>query len=193
MKIAEAQPIYYANRKKLVDQMRTLYAQKKDAEQKYRLTGDTKFSEEAATLELSLQETNEAFEKNQIVVDSLMEQWCAVSNMESAKQAGEAMEKSAADMGKVIMVFRRLANGDIVPQTDEKKLMEYDFKMYQVAKNMQMMAQQAEKERKKHKSLWEDEEETTPEDPTEIADNTEYSGTLPEIEIPDMPDAEPIE
>ena len=190
MKIAEAQPIYYANRKKLVEQTRTLYAQKKDAEQKYRLTGDTKFSEEAATLELSLQETNEAFEKNQKVVDSLMEQWCAVSNMESAKQAGEAMEKSAADMGKVIMVFRRLANGDIVPQTDEKKLMEYDFKMYQVAKNMQMMAQQAEKERKKHKSLWEDEEETTPEDPTEIADNTEYSGTLPEIEIPDMPDTE---
>ena len=193
MKIAEAQPIYCGNRKKLVDQMRTLYAQKKDAEQKYRLTGDTKFSEEAATLELSLQETNEAFEKNQKVVDSLMEQWCAVSNMESAKQAGEAMEKSAADMGKVIMVFRRLANGDIVPQTDEKKLMEYDFKMYQVAKNMQMMAQQAEKERKKHKSLWEDEEEITSEDPTEIADNTEYSGTLPDIEIPDMPDVEPSE
>ena len=190
MKIGEAKPIYYENRKKLVEQMRSLSAQKKDAEQKYRLTGDTKFSEEAATLELSLQETNEAFEKNQKVVDSLMEQWCAVSNMESAKQAGEAMEKSAADMGKVIMVFRRLANGDIVPQTDEKKLMEYEYKMYQVAKNMQMMAQQAEKERKKHKSLWEDEEETTPEDPTEIADNTEYSGTLPEIEIPDMPDAE---
>ncbi len=193
MKIGEAKPIYYENRKKLVEQMRSLSAQKKDAEQKYRLTGDTKFSEEAATLELSLQETNEAFEKNQKVVDSLMEQWCAVSNMESAKQAGEAMEKSAADMGKVIMVFRRLANGDIVPQTDEKKLMEYDFKMYQVAKNMQMMAQQAEKERKKHKSLWEDEEETTSEDPTEIADNTEYSGTLPDIEIPDMPDVEPIE
>ena len=190
MKIKEAQPIYYANRKKLVEQTRTLYAQKKDAEQKYRLTGDTKFSEEAATLELSLQETNEAFEKNQKVIDSLMEQWCAVSNMESAKQAGEAMEKSAADMGKVIMVFRRLANGDIVPQTDEKKLMEYDFKMYQVAKNMQMMAKQAEKEREKHKSLWEDEEETTPEDPTEIADNTEYSGTLPDIEIPDVPDTE---
>ena len=190
MKIGEAKPIYYENRKKLVEQMRSLSAQKKEAEQKYKLTGDTRFSEEAATLELSLNETNEAFEKNQQVVDSLMEQWCAVSNMESAKQAGEAMEKSAADMGKVIMVFRRLANGDIVPQTDEKKLMEYDFKMYQVAKNMQMMAQQAEKDRKKHKSLWEDEEETTPEDPTEIADNTEYSGTLPEIEIPDMASAE---
>ena len=55
---------------------------------------------------------------------------------------------------------------------------------------MQMMAKQAEKEREKHKSLWEDEEETTPEDPTEIADNTEYSGTLPDIEIPDLPDTE---
>ena len=48
---------------------------------------------------------------------------------------------------------------------------------------MQMMAQQAEKERKKHKSLWEDEEEITSEDPTEIADNTEYSGTLPDIDF----------
>ena len=34
--------------------------------------------------------------------------------------------------------------------------MEYDGKMYQVAKNMQMIAQQTEKERKNYKTLWED-------------------------------------
>ena len=81
---------------------------------------------------LSLNATTKAFEDNQKVIDSIMEQWCNVSNMESSKQQGEAMKEYAEDMGKIMMVFRRLANGDIVPRTDEKKLMEYDDKMYQI-------------------------------------------------------------
>ena len=186
MKIGEAKPIYYANRKELVDQMRSLSKQKEEADKKYKLTGESAFSEQAATLEISLDATKQAFEENQKVIDSLMEQWANISNMESSKQQGEAMKEIAADMGKIMTVFRRLAHGDTVPQTDEKKLMEYDDKMYQMAKNMQMLAQQMEKERKKHKSLWEDEEKEAPDDPTEIADNTEYAGELPEIEIPDV-------
>ncbi len=187
MKIGETKPIYYANRKELVDQMRSLSKQKEEADKKYKLTGESAFSEQAATLELSLDATKQAFEDNQKVIDSLMEQWANISNMESSKQQGEAMKEIAADMGKIMTVFRRLANGDTVPQTDEKKLMEYDDKMYQMAKNMQMLAQQMEKERKKHKSLWEDEDKEAPEDPTEIADNTEYAGELPDIEIPEVP------
>lgn len=186
MKIGEAKPIYYANRKELVDQMRSLSKQKEEADKKYKLTGESAFSEQAATLELSLNATKQAFEDNQKVIDSLMEQWANISNMESSKQQGEAMKEIAADMGKIMTVFRRLANGDTVPQSDEKKLMEYDDKMYQMAKNMQMLAQQMEKERKKHKSLWEDEDKEAPEDPTEIADNTEYAGELPDIEIPEV-------
>ena len=186
MKIGEAKPIYYANRKELVDQMRSLSKQKEEADKKYKLTGESAFSEQAATLEISLDVTKQAFEENQKVIDSLMEQWANISNMESSKQQGEAMKEIAADMGKIMTVFRRLAHGDTVPQTDEKKLMEYDDKMYQMAKNMQMLAQQMEKERKKHKSLWEDEEKEAPDDPTEIADNTEYAGELPDIEIPDV-------
>ncbi len=186
MKIGEAKPIYYANRKELVDQMRSLSKQKEEADRKYKLTGESAFSEQAATLELSLNATKQAFEDNQKVIDSLMEQWANISNMESSKQQGEAMKEMAADMGKIMTVFRRLANGDTVPQSDEKKLMEYDDKMYQMAKNMQMLAQQMEKERKKHKSLWEDEDKEAPEDPTEIADNTEYAGELPDIEIPEV-------
>ena len=54
MKIKDAKPIYYANRKELVDQMRRLTKQKEEAEKKYSLTGESRFSEEAATLELSL-------------------------------------------------------------------------------------------------------------------------------------------
>lgn len=186
MKIGEAKPIYYANRKELVDQMRSLSKQKEEADRKYKLTGESAFSEQAATLELSLNATKQAFEDNQKVIDSLMEQWANISNMESSKQQGEAMKEMAADMGKIMTVFRRLANGDTVPQSDEKKLMEYDDKMYQMAKNMQMLAQQMEKKRKKHKSLWEDEDKEAPEDPTEIADNTEYAGELPDIEIPEV-------
>ena len=186
MKIADAKTVYYGNRRALVDQLRNLTEQKKAAEEKYAVTGDKAFSDQAASLELSLEATNEAFQKNQKVIDAVMDEWCAISNAESSKQAGEAMAESAAEMGKILTVFRRISHGDIVPYSDEKKLMEYDGKMYQVAKTMQMVAQQAEKERKKYKSLWEDEDNESPEkaDPIETADNAEYSGELPDIEIP---------
>ena len=50
MKISEAQPTYYANRRELVDQIRTLADRKEKAEQRFRITGDSTFSDEAATL-----------------------------------------------------------------------------------------------------------------------------------------------
>ncbi len=191
MKIKDAKPIYYANRKELVEQMRSLSKQKEEADKNYQRTGEDRFSDQAATLELSLNSTKEAFEENQKVIDSIMEQWSNTANLESSKQQGEAMGEAVEDMGKVMMVFRRLAHGDIVPITDERKLMEYDDKMYQVAKNMQLLAQQMEKDREKHKSLWEDEDKEAPEDPMEIADNTEYAGELPNIEIPASPATSP--
>lgn len=188
MKIKEAQPIYYANRAKLVDQMRTLSQQKEEAEKKFKITGESKFSDQAATLQLSLDETKKAFEENQKVSDSLMEQWANVANMESSRQQGEAMEAYYKDLGKIMTVFRRMAAGDTVPPSDEKKLLEYNDKMYKAAKNMQTMAQQLEKERKKHKSLWKDDEEKVENpDPGEVADESEYAGDLPDIKIPDMP------
>ena len=53
--------------------------------------------------------------------------------------------------------------------------------MLGMAKNMQL-----DKKHKKHKSLWEEEEKEAPEDPMEVADNTEYGGELPDIEIPEV-------
>lgn len=188
MKIAEAQPTYYAKRKQLVEQIRTLYTQKKTAESRYKVTGDISFAEQAASLELSLDATNKAFEENQKVIDSLMEQWVAVNNMEVAKQQGEAMADSAAEIGKIMIVFRRIASGDNVPMYDERKLMEYDEKMYSTAKSMQSLARQLEKrERKNYDSLWDDEEKPEYPDSMEIADNTEFAGELPDIEIPQVP------
>lgn len=187
MKIAEAQQTFYANRKQLVEQIRSLYSQKEKAEAKYRVTGDISFAEQAATLELSLDATNKAFEENQKVIDSLMEQWVAVNNMEVAKQQGEAMADSAAEIGKIMIVFRRIASGDNVPMYDERKLMEYDEKMYSTAKSMQSLARQLEKrEHKNYDSLWDDEEKPQNPDPMEIADNTEFAGKLPDIEIPEV-------
>ena len=193
MKICEVRPTYYQNREKLVDQIRTLSKQKEKAEASYRITGDSKFSEEAATLELSIKDTEKAFEENQAVLDSIAEQHTAIMNMETSKQQGDAMKEEMENMGKIMMVFRRLCNGDIVPLTDEKKLMEYDDKMYSMAKNMQAMAQQLEKEREKHKSLWEDEEKKENPDIMEVADNSEYAGPLPDIQIPDVAPPEATE
>jgi len=43
------------------------------------------------------------------------------------------MEEEAVNLGKIMTVFRRLSRGDIVPQSDERRLMEYDSKMYTTA------------------------------------------------------------
>ena len=186
MKICEARPTYYQNRRTLVDQLRTLSKQKEKAEASYRVTGDSKFSEQAATLELSIKDTEKAFEENQAVLDSIAEQHAAVWNMEVSKQQGDAMKEEMENMGKIMTVFRRLAHGDTVPLSDEKKLAEYDEKMYTMAKNMQAMARQLEKEHEDHDSLWEDEEKKEYPDPGEAADNSEYAGPLPDIEIPEV-------
>ena len=186
MKIGEAKPAYYSNRRMLVDQIRDLASKKEKAESAFKATGDTAFSDQAATLELSLEATQKAFDENQKVLDSLIEQEVAIANMEGSKQQGDAMEEEMKNLGKIMIVFRRLAKGDIVPLSDEKKLMEYDDKMYQMAKNMQAMAQQMEKEHEKHKSLWEDEEKKEYPDPQEVADNSEFGGELPDIEIPEV-------
>ena len=185
MKISEARRVYYANRMQLDSQMRDISKRKTEAEDRYKLTGDSSFGEEAASLELSYQSLKKTFDENQKVLDSLMEQWISVFDVKSSQNAGEAMAEEAKNIGRIMTVFRRMAHGDIVPPYDEKKLMEYDDKMYQAAKNMQIMAQQMEKERKKYKSLWEDEEKPDPQDPLKAADNAEYIGVLPDIGIPE--------
>ena len=73
------------------------------------------------------------------------------------KTQDEASEKYAKDQAKIMSVFRAMAKGDIVPASDEKKLMEYNPDLYQSAKMAQSMALQAE--RRKHKSQWDDNEE----------------------------------
>ena len=79
------------------------------------------------------------------------------AQMAAQRTQDAASKKYAKDQAKVMSVFRAMAKGDIVPVSDEKKLMEYSSELYQSAKMAQSLALQAE--RRKHKSQWDDKEE----------------------------------
>ncbi len=76
--------------------------------------------------------------------------------MEVAKENAEAMEEGFAELGKILIIARRIMNGDKVPGKDEKKLMEFDGDLYQACKSAAMLKEV--RERKEYESLWEDEE-----------------------------------
>ena len=190
MKIPEAQKIYRANRQELIDQRKLLIKRRDELERKKRVTpnGSELFSEEAATLELSINEVNKKFDDNQEILDKLGEQYAAVWNSEVAKQQADAMEKAGIDMSKIMEVARRIADGAKVPAKDEEKLMEFSMELYMAAKNMAAMNADKDEE---YDSLWEDEEEDGQEyDPKGKADSAEVSMDLPERSVPDFSSAE---
>lgn len=73
--------------------------------------------------------------------------------MENAKKSGDEVE----DLGKLMEIARRIANGDKVPASDEKKLMEFNADLYQAAKAAALVND--DKEHKKYKALFEEEGE----------------------------------
>jgi len=181
MKIAEARQLYSTQIKAYHEQHTALFKQKKELEEKMKNeeNGNIIYANEAATLELSIKAVEEQKSQYQEYMDKLTQQWNAVSNMEVAKQQGEAMEEYAVDLAKIMEVARRIMKGGIVPPTDEQKLMEYSMELYQAAKNIGALVK---KEKEEYESLWEDDEEkTVAEDPTEIADNAEAFASGPEI------------
>ena len=179
MKISEAQSIYRAYRQELVNQTRTLIKQRDEAQKKFETTGSAQFSEQAATLQLSIEATKEKFEENQKVLDDLAEQHAAIWNAEVSKQQADAMQDMGIELSKIMTVARRMSNGDEVPYTDEKKLLEYSSELYQAAKSAQMIHQMEEHE--KYDSLWGEEEEPEEYDPQGKADNAEVQIALPDI------------
>lgn len=80
------------------------------------------------------------------------------AELAAQKTQEEAMKKVMQDQAKALAVFRSMADGDVVPSSDERKLMEYDDKLYQAAKMAQAMAQRM-KEVEKKKSEWDEKEE----------------------------------
>lgn len=182
MKISEARQIYSAQIKAYREQKVVLSKQKQELEGKINAIpdGKTVYANEAAILELTMKAVDEKQTEYQDYMEKLLGQWNAKVNMVSSEQQDEAMKKYTEDLGKIMEVARRLMKGAVVPETDEKKLMEYSMELYQAAKNIGAMANQREKD--KYDSLWdEDEEETEYEDPVEAADNTEACASGPKV------------
>ena len=181
MKIGEAQQIYR-------EQVKAYQAQKSEVAKRLEQVrsrmerypdGQEKYGSEAATLELTLNKLDEKQQEYQDYLSELAEQYCAYWNAAAAEQQKDAAQKYASDLGKVMEVARRIMKGAIVPASDEKKLMEFSFEMYQTAKNIGSMVQREKRE--KYKSLWKDEEEKQYDDPQEVAENAEAPSAGPEI------------
>lgn len=181
MKIGEAQQIYRAQVKEYQAQKSAVSSELKDIRNKMKnLPGNQEeFESRAATLELTLNALDEKQTEYQDYLSQLTDKYCAYWNAAVADQQADAAAEYAEDMGKMMEVARRIMKGGIVPASDEKKLMEFSFEMYQTAKNIGAMAQREKKE--KYDSLWGDEEEKEYDDPREVAENAQAPVGAPEI------------
>ena len=187
MKLSDALTKYRGYRKELVEQKRTAYLNLKNAEEKARITGDSEWAKQAASLQLSYEKTDKLFEDNQKILDGLMDQYTAAWNMEVARAEADPETGVAATLGKIMTTVARMCAGDKVPASDEKKVMEYDSDMYAKAKQAQMIMASMKERQKEYDSLWDD-EEGGEYDREKAADNTEAAGDLPDINI-----SEPLE
>ena len=141
--------------------------------------GKTIYEDEAVRLELSYEAVHDKYKEYKEYMDRLMQRWDSKYNHEITKQQTEAAKEEGDEMRKVMIVARRIMHGDQVPAGDERKLMEFDSHLYQMAKNIGALAKS--KERKKYKSLWEEEEDKEKVDPMEAADSQELVESGPQI------------
>lgn len=143
-------------------------------------------SEEYRKREQELQEkidrVKEQIDEHVKLRDQVIEMEVGIANAEVAKQQGEAMQEYGEEVAKCLEIARRIANGDKVPASDEKKLMDFNMEVYMAAKNMAVM--NADKKHKEYDSLWgeEKEKEESP-DPMETAGDTQINVELPDIEV----------
>ena len=179
MKLGEAIPNYQAYRNELQDKKTSIYKQYKKTKEKAERTNDEEWIQKAAELELSYKEATDDFDKYENVLNSLREQWCAAANPENDKALADPETGLGATLGKIMTTIARMCAGDKVPYSDEKKVMEYDDKMYARAKQAQMIMASMKKKQKEYDSLWD--KEGGEYDPEGVADNTEAQGELPDI------------
>lgn len=184
MKIEEARQIYNTQLRQYNEQKWALSQQRQQLQKQIDYSvGDKEQNEKnAIKLDLTIQALDEKQNEYQEYMSKLMEQWVATANVTSSMQQGEAMGDAMEDLGKIMEVARRIMNGDIVPPSDERKLMEFSEELYQAAKNIAAMKENQKKEA--HESLWEDEDSKGSEeneDPMEVANNTEAFAEGPAI------------
>lgn len=181
MKIGEAQQIYREQVNEYRSQRSAVSKQLKEikSRMKYSPEQQEEYASQAATLELTLNALDEKQTEYQDYLSKLADQYCAYWNATVADQQADAAAEYAEDMGKMMEVARRIMKGGIVPASDEKKLMEFSFEMYQTAKNIGALAQREKRE--KYDSLWGDEEEKEYDDPREVAENGTAPAGAPEV------------
>ena len=181
MKIGEAQEIYREQIRAYQKEKSNISKQLQNLRRRMEIRPEEKeqCATEAATLELTLEALDEKQDEYQEYLSRLTETYCAYWNAAVADQQADASAEYTEDMAKVMEVARRIMRGDIVPASDEKKLMEFSEEMYQTAKSVGAMVRRQKRE--KHKSLWGDEEEKQYPDPREAAENAEAPGEGPAV------------
>lgn len=182
MTIGEARKIYSGQIHEFWNQKLSLAKQKKELEAKANAAGTEKgrYSEQTATLELSYQAVTEKYDEYHDFMQQLTELHSAYFNEEASRQQADAMEEYTKDLGKIMETARRIAHGDKVPMSDEKKLMEFNMEMYMAAKNMASINQS--QKQKEYDSLWKEEEGPAENpDPFEYANGKEMSLEAPEV------------
>ena len=187
MKIGEASRIYSAQMNKIRDKRNQLLEQKKALEKgEIEMTDD-----EVASLKKAIDRVDIQYEKASEFMEGFNMQKSLMQNAEASRQQSDAMAKQADEYIKCIEVARRIARGDKVPPKDEKKLLEFNAEMYQMAKNMGSMVERSKKQ-KEHKSLWKDEDENPSSElsPEEAVDNMECGMAMPVEVISDTADIE---
>ena len=187
MKLGEAIPKYQAYRNQLQDKKKDIYKQLKNARDKAERTGNDEWTQKAAQLQLSYDKASEDFDKYENALNGLREQGCAASDAENAKALADPETGLGATIAKIMTTVARMCAGDKVPYSDEKKVMEYDDKMYGKAKQAQMIMAALKEKRKEYDSLWD--KEGGEYDPEGVADNTQAQGELPKIEEDTGPDS----
>ena len=183
MTVGEVRKTYSVQLKSYNIQKNNLAQQRAALNEKIKKTenGSVVYANEAATLELTYNAVAKKQNEYQNYMEQLMEQWETKFNEVATRENAEAEKEGFEELSKIMEVVRRMAKGDNVPQGDEKKVMEYDKDMYQMAKSAQMVAKMRKKDREDHDSLWGDEEEREREDPMEVADGQEAFAAGPEV------------
>ncbi len=166
MKIGEAQKLYRQQLSFLRGQRSDFVKQQKENREKME-EARKKSEEQGVTFELSetyLEREKELQEKidelsgqikgNEKTLDDLIEQEVGIFNSVASRQQAEAMKEYGEDMAKCLEIARRISRGDRVPAQDEKKLMDFNMEIYQMAK--EMAALNMDKEHKDWDSLWGD-------------------------------------
>lgn len=175
MKIRDAKQVYSDQLHVLWDKKQSLTRLLKEPEN----SGQTISSVDRVELTRELSEVDAQYKAAQSAMEGILTKESLIHNSEVAKQQGEAIANWGKELSKIMEVYRRIASGAKVPPKDEKKLMDFSYKLYMAAKAAAM----SQKSDEEYDSLWEDEEESSGEVPDahEIAENTEISVSPPEV------------